>query len=238
MPSPWLDIPLSDYEGHMSLPSVSQATMVTKQFADLLAEFSPASVAVIGCAGGNGFEHACSESISRVVGVDINPHYIEALSSRYAKTIPGLELYVADVQELGTPFDPVDFIYAALVFEYVDLSRTLRNLKAICRPDGILAVVLQLASESVAPVSPSPFTSLLSLAPAMRLVPPSDFSVSSSAQGFLELSSRHVSLPSGKEFVMKVFRLRTPLRQLTRIPGDRVLRLAGGQRGASVPRSA
>ena len=209
MHSPWLDIPLTDYEGHMSLPSVSQAEMLAKQFASLLAEFSPPSIAVIGCAGGNGFEHIRSESIARVVGVDINPVYIEALSSRYAKKLPNLELYVADVQQSPLPFEPVDFIYAALVFEYVELIPTLRNLKAVCRPNGVLAVVLQLPSESAAPVSPSPFTSLLSLAPAMNLVPPCDFLASASALGFEPLSSHQNSLPSGKEFVVQVFRVPT-----------------------------
>ena len=52
----WLTIPLSDYEGHMWMPSIGQADMLSSQFASLLAEFSPASVAVIGSAGGNGFD--------------------------------------------------------------------------------------------------------------------------------------------------------------------------------------
>lgn len=207
MHSPWLDIPLTDYEGHMSLPSVSQAEMLAKQFAELLTEFSPPSVAVIGCAGGNGFEHTRSESIVRVVGVDINPHYIETLSSRYAKEVPNLQLYVADVQQFPLPFEPVDFIYAALVFEYVALIPTLLNLKAVCRPNGVLAVVLQLPSKAVAPVSPSPFTSLLSLATAMKLVSPSDFLASASELGFVPLSLRQISLSSGKEFVVQVFHL-------------------------------
>ena len=208
MHSPWLDIPLADYEGHMSLPSVSQAEMLAKQFAELLAEFSPSSVAVIGCAGGNGLEHVRSESTARVVGVDINPRYIEELSSRYAKRVPNLELYVADVQQ-PLPFKPVDFIYAALIFEYVALIPTLRNLKAVCRPNGVLAVLLQLPSRSVAPVSPSPFTSLLFLAPAMHLVSPSDFRASAVELGFVPLSSHQISLPSGKEFVVQVFHLPT-----------------------------
>ena len=209
MHSPWLDIPLTDYEGHMDLPSVSQADMLAKQFAALLAEFSPSSVAVIGCAGGNGFEHLCSKSIPRVVGVDINPRYIEVLSNRYAKTVTNLELYVADVQQSPLPFEPVDFIYAALVFEYVALIQTLRNLKGVCRPNGVLAVVLQLPSKSTALVSPSPFTSLQSLTPAMHLVSPSSFWDSASELGFEPLSSHEISLPAGKEFVVQVFHLST-----------------------------
>jgi len=191
----------------MSLPSVSQAEMLAQQFAELMVEFSPRSVAVIGCAGGNGFEHIRSCSVARVVGVDINPHYLEALASRYAKQVPNLELYVADVQQSPLPFDPVDFIYAALVFEYVALIPTLRNLRTVCRPDGVLAVVLQLPSRSVAPVSPSPFTSLLSLSPAMHLVSPSDFLACAAELGFVPLTSHQLSLPSGKEFAVQVLHL-------------------------------
>jgi hypothetical protein len=68
MNNPWLDVPLADYEGHMALPGIEQAQLLSGIFADVLAKFSPRSVAVIGCAGGNGFDRI-SPSISRVVGV-------------------------------------------------------------------------------------------------------------------------------------------------------------------------
>lgn len=198
MLSPWLNIPLSDYEGHMSHPSISQANMLAQQFANLLTEFSPTLVAVIGCAGGNGFEHTGSESVDRVVGVGINPRYIKALSDRYAEKIPSLELYVADVQEPSMPLAPVALIYAALMFEYVDLPRTLLYLNAVCQPSGVLAAILQPPSKSTSQFSPSPFTNFLSLGPAMQLVSPSDLSRSTSTEGFLELVSRHISQPSGR----------------------------------------
>jgi len=64
--SPWLDIPLADYEGHMSVPGVGQAEMLASQFAELLEKWSPASAAVIGCAGGNGFDRLRVEVTERV----------------------------------------------------------------------------------------------------------------------------------------------------------------------------
>jgi hypothetical protein len=51
MNNPWLDVPLADYEGHMALPGIEQAQLLSDIFADVLAKFSPRSVAVIGCAG-------------------------------------------------------------------------------------------------------------------------------------------------------------------------------------------
>jgi SAM-dependent methyltransferase len=209
MRSPWLDIPLADYEGHMSLPRIGQADMLAMQLAALLAEWAPVSAAVIGCAGGNGFDRVDVQVTRRVVGIDINPRYIQELAYRYGATIPGLELYVRDIQEPVDRIEPVDLIYAALVLEYVDPVPVLRNLKSLCRPNGILATVLQLPSDRAASISDSPFTSLQGLAPAMHLVSPEVLTGTARDAGFVPLASRRIALASGKEFVEQVFQRKT-----------------------------
>jgi SAM-dependent methyltransferase len=209
MRSAWLDIPLADYEGHMSVPGIGQAEMLAAQFAELLEKWSPASAAVIGCAGGNGFDRLRIEVTERVVGIDINPQYVQELAYRYGARIPGLELYVRDIQEPVEQIAPVDLIYAALVFEYVVPKPVLQNLKSICRPGGILATVLQLPSDDAAPISESPFTSLKSLASAMHLVSPIALAADATEIGFAQLSSRLVRLSSGKDFAVLAFQLET-----------------------------
>ena len=209
MRSPWLDIPLADYEGHMSLPGIAQAEMLADEFANLLTEYSPPAVAVVGCAGGNGFDRISPKVTPRVVGVDINPTYIAEVSRRYASIIPNLELHVADIQQPGLSLAPVDLIYTALVFEYVELEPTLRTLKSICKPNGILAVVLQLQSLSETVVSPSPFASLQALVPVMRVVLPATLRAQAAQAGFLLQSLRHLTLQSRKEFRLQVFRFAT-----------------------------
>ncbi|HVS25014.1 MAG TPA: class I SAM-dependent methyltransferase, partial [Gammaproteobacteria bacterium] len=92
--NPWLTIPLADYEAHMALPEVGQAQLLAAVFAAELRARAPASVAVLGCAGGNGFEHA-PRSL-RVVGVDLNPDYVAAARARFGGRLPRLELHVAD----------------------------------------------------------------------------------------------------------------------------------------------
>jgi SAM-dependent methyltransferase len=206
MRSPWLDIPLADYEGHMSLPAIGQADMLAAEFAALLAKWSPASAAVIGCAGGNGFDRVNAGVTRRVVGIDINPQYIQELAYRYAAIIPGLELFVRDIQEPVDRIEPVDLIYVALVLEYVEPLPVLRNLRAICRPHGILATVLQLPSAPAASISDSPFASLQGLAPAMRLVSPDVLTATAIDAGFVPVALRRIALASGKEFVAQVFR--------------------------------
>ena len=205
MHSPWLDIPLADYEGHMALPGIGQADMLAKQFGTLLTDWTPASAAVIGCAGGNGFDRINVGVTKRVVGIDINPQYVQELAYRYAATIPGLELYVRDIQEPVGRIAPVDLIYAALVLEYVEPLAVLRNLGALCRPQGILATVLQLPSERNGAISDSPYTSLECLAPAMHLLSPDVLTVTAAQAGFTLVTARRIMLASGKEFVAQVF---------------------------------
>lgn len=82
MENPWLDIPLDDYEGHMSSPAVAQLQALNELFAAVLASLRPKSLVVFGCAAGNGFEHIDPCVTERVVGVDINPAYLQALKER------------------------------------------------------------------------------------------------------------------------------------------------------------
>jgi hypothetical protein len=205
MRSPWLDIPLADYEGHMGLPGIGQSEMLATQFSQLLTQWTPAAAAVIGCAGGNGFDRVRVAVTKRLVGIDINPLYIRELAYRYAATIPGLELYVRDIQEPVDGIAPVDLIYAALVLEYVDPVPVLHNLGSLCCPSGVLATVLQLPSDKVSPVSESPFASLNELAPALHLLSPDTLTNCATASGFVLESSRKIVLSSGKEFALQLF---------------------------------
>ncbi|HEV2701310.1 MAG TPA: hypothetical protein VGV09_06755 [Steroidobacteraceae bacterium] len=212
MRSPWLDIPLADYEGHMALPSVGQGDLLATQFDELLTSLLPESAAVIGCAGGNGFDRVRIAITKRLVGIDINPHYIQELAYRHAATIPGLELYVRDIQEPLAGIRPVQFIYAALVMEYVEPAAALGNLVALCGPETILATVLQLPGSHAPPVTESPFIRLQELAPVLRLVPPEKLAACASEQGFVLLATRYLTAASGKQFALQLFRRSAPPR--------------------------
>jgi hypothetical protein len=74
--NPWLAIPLADYEAHMALPEVGQAELLAEVLARAVREQAPRSVAIFGCAGGNGFDRVPSDT--RLVGVDVNPRYVAA----------------------------------------------------------------------------------------------------------------------------------------------------------------
>jgi SAM-dependent methyltransferase len=206
MKNPWLTIPLEDYESHMTLPDVGQAKMLANEFKELLNAYVPTSVAVVGCAGGNGFEEAAEAGVTRIIGVDINPIYIEHAKTRYAGRIDGLELYCANIEETLPISLPVQMVYAALVFEYVDLTEALKNLRGLCTPNGLLVGLLQLPKEGAANVSPSAFTSLKALSSIMRLVAPEQFRIAAEELGFRLISKKRVALESGKQFALLTFR--------------------------------
>ena len=205
MENPWLSIPLAEYEGHMALPEIGQAEMLAGELEFAVRQYSPKSVAVIGCAGGNGLDRLVESGIERIVGIDINPAYVQTVLRRFRSRIPGLELHVADIQSMLPQIAHVDLIFAALILEYVDVPMTMRSFQNLCAPDGALIVILQAASPNVEKTSPSPYKSIQLLAPAMRLLDQGDVQERAIAAGFSLASSRVVSLRSGKDFVVLCF---------------------------------
>lgn len=204
-PNPWLDIPLADYEAHMALPQVAQAELLAQTLDAAVRARSPASVAVLGCAGGNGFDRLPA-SLQRVVGIDVSSAYVAAARARYAARIAGLELHVADVEHDALALAPVDLIYAALIFEYVDSGRVLERARGwLCR-GGALVAVLQMPSD-VPEVTPSPFTSLLRLAPAMRLVSPQELAALAAVRGYRLEDAQIATAGGGKHFAVQTFRV-------------------------------
>jgi SAM-dependent methyltransferase len=205
MNSPWLKIPLADYEGHMSLPQVAQTDLLAALFDFLLKAYLPDSVAVLGCAGGNGFDRINPVVTSRIIGADINPAYVAAAADRFGKRLPGLQLIVGDIETMAVKFEPVAMIYAALVFEYVDVAAIFKRLPSLLKPDGVLCTVVQLPSTRVPEITPSNFFSLNQLSTIMRLVSPEQLCDLANGNGLREVDNQTVTLSSGKQFYMQVF---------------------------------
>lgn len=141
MDSPWLCIPLADYEGHMTLPEIAQARMLADELERAVRQHTPSSIAIIGCSGGNGFERLIGTTVERVVGIDINPTYVAAAQARFGTQFPKLALYVADIQDKLPNIMAVEMIFAALIFEFVDLHAAMHGLRRLCVPGGTLVAV-------------------------------------------------------------------------------------------------
>ncbi len=206
MQSPWLEIPLEDYERHMSLPSVDQARLLANEFGRVLWARKPKSAAIIGCAGGNGLEQVDTQVTERVVVVDINRDYVAAVRRRFGKSLSSLETHVADVQDAGLSFRPVDLVYAALLLEYVDIPRALQQMKAICTWGGVLVTVTQLPSSTHVEVTPSPIASVQSLAGVFKLVAPENLRCTAARMGWNPILEEEVVSSAGKRFAVHTFR--------------------------------
>ncbi len=170
--NPWLSIPLEEYEAHMSLPAVQQAQLLAEIFSDAVRDYSPASLALLGCAGGNGLENIAAFKDIRVVAIDINPDYVDKARSRFSASFSDATFLTLDIEQTPLPTEPVDLVFAALIFEYVNAEQALQNLIPALTRRGILRVVLQLPAAGKAAITPSPYSSLSALNGFMNLISP------------------------------------------------------------------
>lgn len=204
MRSLWLDVPLEEYEGHMAWPSVGQAQLLSDALSCAIAQFSPQSVAVLGCAGGNGFERI-PPGVSMVVGVDLNPQFIAETGARFRGRFKKLELLAGDIQSNETSFTPVDLIFAGLILEYVNVETVIARVPSMLCAAGHLVTVLQLSNVGHSSVSPSPFSGVKPLGEVMHFVSPSHLQKIAEAQGCVQLESTTVASVAGKQFQVQVF---------------------------------
>jgi len=205
MPNPWLSIPLSDYEGHMESPEVRQLGILSELFAETLSRCRPGSVAVLGIAGGNGLDHIDGAITKRVVGLDVNPAYLEAARSRFARKCD-LELHCVDLAEQRVDLEPVQLVHAALVFEHAGVDLCLENAISLVAPGGALSVVLQLPAEAQQNVGASRFSAMQTLKSHFQFVDPAWLSRKLAERNFRLMHQTRRSMPAGKGFWMGIFR--------------------------------
>ncbi|KAA6464539.1 methyltransferase domain-containing protein [Acidobacteria bacterium AB60] len=199
VPNPWLAISLEDYEGHMSSEGVRQTPALSQLFRRALDRFRPASVAVLGIAGGNGLEHIDSAATKRVVGVDINQKYLDQVHRRFPQ-LPGLESHCHDLAHDVLSIPQVDLVYAALIFEHAGLGRALDNALALVEPSGTLAVVLQLPSDTAQAVAATSYASMQDLKRDFALIDVDGLVRLLAEKGFPLVDNTRQELPAGKAF--------------------------------------
>jgi len=205
MDNPWLSLPLEDYEWHMNSPEVQQLRVLSDLFAEVLAICRPASVAILGVAGGNGLDRIDPWITKRIVGLDVNPIYLDAVRRRYSH-LRGLELHCIDLAaERFTSGEPVQLVHAALVFEHAGTGRCLDNAEFLVSRKGVLSVVIQLPAPTGAAVGVSPFPSMRSLESHFSFVDRDWLGDALAARTFRLNDERFRALPAGKAFWMGVF---------------------------------
>ncbi len=204
MSNPWLSVPLTEYEQHMSSAEVQQLGALADLFAEALGRCRPLSIAVLGIAGGNGLDRIDSTITARVVGLDLNPLYLAAVQQRYSD-LPGLELHCVDLSEQHVKVEPVQLVHAALVFEHAGVDGCLENAQSLIDPGGNFSVVLQLPAESGHPVGASPFSSIQNLKSDFSLISPAWLRESLEGRGFRLIHQTTRAIAAGKGFWMGIF---------------------------------
>jgi len=205
MNNPWLNIPASDYEGHMSLPEVNQLSFLGNVFKESLAKYDNSSVAYLGCATGNGLEYIRNEKTHRLTAIDINPEYLEILRNRYQSRIPGLETIKANLNKFKGDGQQYSLIFAGLLFEYLAPGPLLRKISNWLQKSGVMVVVLQLQDKHTKKVSDTPYSSLKQLGTIMNLVSDQDFKLMAKESGLKEIEGKRVTLESGKSFYIGAY---------------------------------
>lgn len=204
MSNPWLAVPLSDYERHMSSARVGQLAVLSDLFAEVVRRCRPESIAILGVGGGNGLDHIDRSLTRRVVGIDLNPIYLEAVRQRYS-SLPGLDLLCADLSEQILRVDPVQLVHAALIFEHAGIGRCLENAISMAAPGGNLSVVLQLPAGNGAREIASRFTSIRELKSHFSLVSPACIRQALEERGFQMTEQTTRALPGSKGFWLGIF---------------------------------
>jgi hypothetical protein len=202
---PWLSVPLRDYEAHMNNEAVAQLAPLSDLFAEALDTTKPASVAILGVAGGNGLDRIDPNITHRVDAIDINPEYLAAVQQRHA-TLKGLELHCLDLAEEHATLPPSDLVHAALIFEHAGLDHCLDNAIDLVAQGGTLSVVLQLPSTTAPAVGNSQVASVQAHRNHFHFVDTEAFTNQLESRGFHRVNATTRPLPAGKAFWQAYFK--------------------------------
>ena len=211
--NPWLTIPLEDYEAHMSLPAVNQAALMADILAFVCDTYRPASLALLGCAGGQGLDRVDPAIVSRIVAIDINGSYAQRARERFAERFHAFSAFVADIERDPLPIVPVRLAFGALVFEYVDPVAAMRNVTPLLEPGGALVTVIQLPGSAAEAVTPSPYEAIQRLSGVMRLRSVEEMRAAAERSGFAEVDVCDIESSAGKRFAIQVFTIPEKPRQ-------------------------
>lgn len=204
MSNPWLNIPLADYEGHMRSCEVQQLEALSELFAATLERCQPASVAVLGVGGGNGLDRIDSRITRRVVGLDLNPGYLDEARKRYGESC-NLTLHCVDLTKDQVKLEPVHLVHAALIFEHAGIDLCLENAVSLVGSGGALCAVLQLPSHHAEQIGSSNFSSMLTLKDNFALVDPVSLQTKLTPIGFRIVHEVLRPVPAGKRLWMGIF---------------------------------
>lgn len=203
--NPWTNIPIEDYEQHMSDPCVYQLQTLSDIFKSKLHKYKPYSLAILGVCSGNGLEYVDQRITHDVYGIDINESYLKLCEERYSKALPGLHLCQLDLQQDEIPIPEVQMMACHLIFEYVNAGIVIDKICKKITKDGVVTVVVQ-KNNGISSISKTGIDSLKSLAPIFNEVSIVELISEFDRVGFQTTVRDEIELPNGKSFVVTDFK--------------------------------
>lgn len=140
MTNPWEQIPLSDYENHMSLDSVQQLQSLNYFMRSQLEQYPVSTVMILGIAGGNGLEYISTEKYRKVYAIDINEDYLETVRERYTMLNHCLECLQIDLMSSPIHLPQAELLIANLLIEYIGYAAFQRVVHEV-QPTYISCVI-------------------------------------------------------------------------------------------------
>ena len=203
----WNKIPLEDYEQHMGHREVAQSQLLNVLTKQYLQKYRPEKALFIGVSGGNGLEHIDVNQTKSVYGVDINSSYLRATQERYGDKIKQLVLVSTDISKSNQSLIKADFVWAALIFEYVDIQKGLEFIANNVDRFAKIIVTIQ-ANNGNQSVSHTAIESIKSIKDIFKAVDREDLTIHAAKQGFVCMGTEENVLPNGKSLLTYEFEIK------------------------------
>lgn len=196
--NPWLNIGYTDYEKHMSHPSVSQLQTINRIILSQCKDHKAKKVLILGITTGNGLEHI--DNKTTIHGVDINSDYLNICMERYGQTHPKLKLHKIDLNQEYFVKDRVELIIANLFLEYIPVTRFFNQIERVDSGSTVISVVFQKSNRSSF-VSDTGVRSLETLSESHREIDSKLLEKAIKERGYKTLKKVKYSLPNRKELI-------------------------------------
>ncbi len=200
----WNRIPLEDYEQHMQHENVAQAQLLNNLTNKYLQKHNPESALFLGISGGNGLEHIDINTTKTVYGIDVNKSYLEETKKRFGEKIKQLVLVNADISNSNESFLRADFVWAALIFEYIDIQKGFEFIANNIGESAKLIITIQ-SNNGNQSVSQTGVESIKLVKETFKIVDKDNLQVNALTIGFDLIGSEENILPNGKSFLTYEF---------------------------------
>lgn len=200
----WNQVPLADYEMHMQHKTVAQAQLLNKLTNKYLKKHQPNDLLFLGISGGNGLEHVNIDKTESVCGIDINDAYLEATRQRFGEKIRQLSLINADISTSNDSFIKADFVWAGLIFEYIDMQKGFAFVNNNTKARATLVITIQ-SNNGHQSVSQTGIESLKTVKDIFKTVDAEELKATAHKEGFELIGMEENVMPNGKSLLTYEF---------------------------------